>query len=60
MRPYAPNTSKGRKVARDDIHHATQDKHGNRTREPSAKAMRHAARQEGRRICKEQPDDQRS
>jgi hypothetical protein len=37
MRPYTPDTSKGRKVARDDIHHKTQDKHGNRTREPSAK-----------------------
>jgi len=57
MRPYAPNTSKGRKVARDDIHHATQDKHGNRSREPSAKAMRHAARREGRRQSRDIPDD---
>lgn len=56
MRPYAPDTTKGRKVARDDIHHRTQDKHGNRTREPSAKAMRHAARQEGRRLASETTD----
>ena len=54
MRPYAPNTSKGCKVARDDIHHATQDKHGDRSREPSAKAMRHAARQEGNRQAREE------
>jgi len=56
MRPYAPDTSKGRTVARDDIHHKTQDKHGNASRESSAKAMRHAARQESRRMSNDMAD----
>ncbi|MBB4866893.1 hypothetical protein HNP46_005800 [Pseudomonas nitritireducens] len=41
MRPYSPNTNKGRTVAGDDIRDGTKS-----WSESSAKAMRHAARQE--------------
>lgn len=48
MKPYTPNTHKGRTVGGHDIHHKTcdQPKHAAKA---SAKAMRHSARQEGRR-----------
>jgi hypothetical protein len=48
MKPYTPNTRKGRTVARDDIHHGSADV-PKESRKPAAKAMRHAARQEGRK-----------
>ncbi len=49
MKPYTPNTDRGRTVSGDDIHHKTADqpKAGAKS---SAKVMRHAARQEARRL----------
>lgn len=48
MKPYSPFSNKGRTVSINDIHHrsADQSRLGARA---AAKAMRHAARQEGRR-----------
>lgn len=48
MRPYTPDTSKGRIVAGDDIHHRTADcpRPGAKL---AAKAMRHAARQDAKK-----------
>lgn len=46
MKPYSPRTNKGRSVAIDDIHHKTSVYRDRAT--ASAKAMRHAARREGR------------
>lgn len=48
MKPYTPNTPKGRTIARDDIHHRTADQ-PRRLAKQSAKAQRHAARQEAKR-----------
>lgn len=45
MRPYAPATNKGRTVCGDDIHHKTADQP-----KTAAKAMRHAARQQGKQF----------
>lgn len=47
MRPYSPDTDKGRTRAGDDIHHRTADlpRAGAKT---VAKASRHAARQDAR------------
>ena len=48
MKPYSPRTNKGRSVAIDDIHHKSSVfRYGDRST-ASAKAMRHAARREGR------------
>jgi len=48
MRPYAPQTNKGRTVAGDDIHHRTADQ-PRAAAKGSAKAARHAARAEAAR-----------
>lgn len=48
MTPYTPANNKGRTVAMDDIHHRTADQ-GRASAKAAAKAMRHAARQDGRR-----------
>ena len=49
MRPYSPDTDKGRTRAGDDIHHRTADmqRAGSKT---VAKATRHAARQDARGV----------
>lgn len=50
MKPYTPDTDKGRRLAGDDIHHRT----ANQPRKAAAiqaKRMRHAARQQGRRVA---------
>ena len=49
MKPYVPDTNKGRVVARDDIHHRTADQ-PRKLAERSAKAARHSARQQARVI----------
>jgi hypothetical protein len=46
MKPYTPPSSKARRVAINDIHHRTADQPRASTK-PYAKAMRHAARQQG-------------
>jgi hypothetical protein len=48
MKPYTANTSKGRTVGGDDIHHKTADQ-SKRAAQAAAKAQRHAARQDGKR-----------
>lgn len=48
MKPYSPATSKGRTVGRDDVHHKTADQ-PKRAAKSSAKALRHAARQDAKR-----------
>lgn len=45
MRPYTPVTNKGRTMARDDIHHKTED---GGIRKAKAKIARKAARRQGR------------
>lgn len=50
MRPYTPETNKGRILARDEIHKRTAD--GGRRAE-KAKACRKAARREGRAVVDE-------
>ena len=44
MKPISPETSKGRTVSIDDVHHNTADQPKS-DRKASAKALRHAARQ---------------
>jgi hypothetical protein len=54
MKPYSPATSKGRTVAGDDVHHKTADQ-PKRAANASAKALRHAARQDAKRhTCRTQ------
>lgn len=48
MRAYTPNTSKGRHLSGHDIHHKTSDQ-PKPAAKATAKSMRHAARQEGRK-----------
>lgn len=48
MRPYTSETNAGRVKARDDIHHATCDC-GRSHRRATAKAQRHAARQQAKK-----------
>ena len=50
MRAYAPVTTKGRTVSGDDIHHKTADQPKTAAK-AAAKAMRHAARQQGKRYA---------
>ena len=52
MKPYSPFSNKGRTVSIEDIHHrsADQSRLGDRAA-AKAKAMRHAARQGGRRLA---------
>lgn len=52
MKPYTPNTLKGRVVAGDDIHHRTADQ-PQKAAKASAKRMTHAARQQAKRQCSE-------
>lgn len=52
MKPYTPETNKGRIVA-GDIHHRTADQ-PRKDAKIAAKAMRHAARQDGRRAAAKQ------
>ena len=47
MKPYSANTSTGRTKACDDIHHNTADG-GRSNRFATAKAQRHAARQQAK------------
>lgn len=47
MKPYTPNTGKGRTVGGHDIHHRTADQ-PKAMAKASAKAMRKAARQDAR------------
>jgi hypothetical protein len=49
MRPYTPNTKKGRTVGCDDIHHKTADQ-PKRGANAAANTMRSATRQDGQRI----------
>lgn len=52
MKPYSPETRHGRKCAVNYVHHRTADQpKGLANRD--AKALRHAARQEGRRLANE-------
>lgn len=53
MRPLTPTTKKGRTQARDDIHHRTADQ-GRPSAIAAAKRGRHGARQEGRKLAREQ------
>lgn len=53
MRPYSPDTNHGRIVAGHDVHHRTADQ-PKRAANLSAKALKHAARQEGRRQALDQ------
>lgn len=48
MKAYTPATSKGRAVGGHDIHHKTADQ-PKPAAKAAAKAMRHAARQYGKR-----------
>lgn len=48
MKPYAPTTDTGRTRAVDDVHHRTADQ-PRRAAKASAKALRHAARQQARK-----------
>lgn len=52
MKPYSPNNHKGRVVAEHDVHHKTADQSRNAAN-AAAKALRHAARQAGRRQASE-------
>lgn len=45
MRPYTPDTNKGRHLSEHDIHHKTAD-NSRAQAKAKAKAMRHAARQQ--------------
>ncbi|MDU8350569.1 hypothetical protein RYA05_01550 [Pseudomonas syringae pv. actinidiae] len=47
MKPYAPQTNKGRTVSIDDISHRTADQ-PRRDRVAAAKSAAHGARQEGK------------
>lgn len=50
MKPYTPETNKGRKVGGHDIHHRTADQ-PRKDAKIAAKTMRHAARQDGQRAA---------
>lgn len=50
MKPYTPDTSKGRTVAGDDIHHGTADT-TKAWRTSRAKRQKHSARQHGKRLA---------
>jgi hypothetical protein len=50
MKPYTPETDRGRTVGGHDIHHKTADQ-PKAAAKASAKSMRHAARQEGRQLA---------
>ena len=50
MKAYSPNTSKGRHVAGHDVHHRTADMPAG-GRKTAAKKLKHAARQEGRKLA---------
>lgn len=52
MIPYAPATRTGRKTGGHKVHHRTADNPKSVAR-AAAKALRHAARQEGRRLADE-------
>lgn len=50
MKPYTPDTSKGRTVAGDDIHHRTADT-TKEWRTSRAKRQKHSARQYGKKLA---------
>lgn len=52
MKPYSPRTPKGRVVAGHDVHHKTADQ-TKPAAIAAAKALRHAARQDGKRQAAE-------
>ena len=49
MKPYSPNTGKGRTVAVDDVHHRSADQ-PRAAAKTSAKKLRHAARQDAKKL----------
>lgn len=55
MKPYTPNTDRGRTIGGDDIHHKTADQ-PKAAAKSSSKAMRHAARQEARRLANDKTE----
>jgi hypothetical protein len=55
MKPYSPETGKGRTVAGHDVHHKTADC-GKTSANASAKRMRHAARQLHRKLAQSVED----
>ncbi len=48
MKPYSPQSNKGRTVSVDDVHHKTADQ-SKQAANAAAKSLRKAARQEGAR-----------
>lgn len=48
MKAYSPQSNKGRTVAGDDVHHKTADQ-TKQAANTAAKALRHAARQDGKK-----------
>ena len=48
MKPYSPQSNKGRTVSGDDVHHKTADQ-SKQAANAAAKSLRKAARQEGAR-----------
>jgi hypothetical protein len=51
MRPYSPETNKGRHLAGHDVHHKTADQ-PKTFANASAKKLKKAARQEGREVVR--------
>lgn len=49
MKPYTPNTNKGRTIGRDDIHHKTADI-SRFSAKAYSKSAKHAARQEAKNL----------
>lgn len=56
MKPYSPETDKGRVVGGHDIHHRTADQ-PKTWANAQAKSMRHAARQDGQEQARRQLED---
>lgn len=50
MKAYSPATNKGRIVDSDDVHHKTADQ-PKRAANAAAKALRHAARQDAKKLA---------
>ncbi|MGL6228621.1 MAG: hypothetical protein ACRC3J_05335 [Culicoidibacterales bacterium] len=50
MKVHSPESNIGRTIAVDDVHHRTRDETVYNAKR-AAKALSHAARQEGRKMC---------
>jgi hypothetical protein len=50
MKPYSPQTNKGRTVSIDDVHHKTADQ-PRKAQKAAGKRLKGSARQEAKRIC---------